>query len=219
MLGGNASSEIRMCPRGAKCRKPAEDAIYDRETGLISELEERQIYGTPTLVYSIWDATLYSMLRENENITLCLNPSCVDAEMDGEKIVSVTGWQGTTYTWVTVKAKLFADCSGDSVLAPLSGAHFMYGREAKSDFGETIPPDVSDKKTMGMSCLITACKTDEVIPFKAPSWAWKLKPEDLTEITERARASMLSDMSKNMIDSYAKDLKIEIDYKKAGFSE
>ena len=47
----------------------------------------------------------------------------------------------------------------------------------------------------------------------------ELKPEDLTEITERARASMLSDMSKNMMNSYAKDLKIEIDYKKAGFSE
>ena len=96
MLGGNASSEIRMCPRGAKCRKPAADAIFDRETGLISELEERQIYGNPTLVYSIWDATLYGMLRENENITLCLNTSCVDAEMDGGKSVSVTGWQGTT---------------------------------------------------------------------------------------------------------------------------
>ena len=34
MLGGNASSEIRMWVRGAK-------GVYDRESGLISELEER----------------------------------------------------------------------------------------------------------------------------------------------------------------------------------
>ena len=171
MLGGNASSEIRMCPRGAKCRKPAADAIFDRETGLISELEERQIYGNPTLVYSIWDATLYGMLRENENITLCLNTSCVDAEMDGGKIVSVTGWQGTTYTWVTVEAKLFADCSGDSILATLTGAEYRVGREAKSEFGETLAQDVADKHTMGMSILLGAKETDRPVKFTPPTFA------------------------------------------------
>ena len=42
VLGGNASSEIRMWVRGAK-------GIFNRETGLISELEERNIYYNPTL--------------------------------------------------------------------------------------------------------------------------------------------------------------------------
>ena len=37
VLGGNASSEVRMWVRGAK-------GIFDRETGLISELEERNVY-------------------------------------------------------------------------------------------------------------------------------------------------------------------------------
>ena len=45
-------------------------------------------------------------------------------------IKSVTGWQLTTQTWHTVEAALFADCSGDSILAPLSGAEFRIGREA-----------------------------------------------------------------------------------------
>ena len=173
MLGGNASSEIRMCPRGAvtMTKKSAADSMYDRETGLIGELEERQIYGNPTLVYSIWDATLYSMLRENENITLCLNTSCVDAEMDGEKIVSVTGWQGTTYTWVTVKATLFADCSGDSILATLTGAEYRVGREAKSEFGETLAQDIADNHTMGMSILLAARETDRSVKFTPPTFA------------------------------------------------
>ena len=40
MPGGNASSEIRMWVRGVK--RP-----FDRETGLISELEQRNIHGNP----------------------------------------------------------------------------------------------------------------------------------------------------------------------------
>ena len=171
MLGGNASSEIRMCPRGARCKKDAADAIYDRETGLISELEERQIHGNPTLVYSIWDATLYAMLRENENISLCLNTSCVDAKMDGQRIVSVTGWQGTTYTWVTVEAKLFADCSGDSILAMLTGAEYRVGREAKLEFGEPHAQDVADDHTMGMSILLSARETNRPVKFTPPPFS------------------------------------------------
>jgi len=75
MLGGNASSEIRMWVRGAH-------GLYNRETGLISELEERNIHGNPTLVHSLFDATLYGMLRAEPNITLLLNTSCMDAEME-----------------------------------------------------------------------------------------------------------------------------------------
>ena len=75
VLGGNASSEIRMWVRGAH-------GLYNRETGLISELEERNIHGNPTLVHSLFDATLYGMLRAEPNITLLLNTSCMDAEME-----------------------------------------------------------------------------------------------------------------------------------------
>ena len=123
MLGGNASSEIRMWVRGAQ-------GIYNRESGLLNELEERNIYGNPTLVHSLFDATLYGMLRENENITLLMNTSCLDACAENGRIRRVTGWQLTTYTYITVEATLFMDCSGDSILAPLVGAQYTHGREA-----------------------------------------------------------------------------------------
>ena len=131
MLGGNASSEIRMWVRGAH-------GPYNRETGLISELEERNIHGNPTLVSSVFDATLYGMLMENPNIQLLMNTSCMDAEVKDGKIVSVSGWQLTTYTYFTVFADIFADCSGNSILAPLTGANFRYGREAIGEFGESL---------------------------------------------------------------------------------
>ena len=143
MLGGNASSEIRMWVRGAK-------GTYDRETGLISELEQRNIHGNPTLVHSLFDATLYGMLAENPNITLLLNTSCLDAEVDGNRILAVRAWQGTTYTWFTVRAKIFADCSGDSILASLCGAEYRHGREGKGEYGEQLAPDAADTCTMGM---------------------------------------------------------------------
>ena len=170
MLGGNASSEIRMWVRGAKGK-------YDRETGLLSELEEKNIYGNPTLVPTLFDATLYGMLRENGNIQLLMNTSCLDAEMQEGRIVSVTGWQGTTYRLITVEAKLFADCSGDSILADLTGADYRKGREAQEEYGESLSPKVADHCTMGMSIILAARETDRPVKFTPPSFA-NVYPDD-----------------------------------------
>ena len=170
MLGGNASSEIRMWVRGARGR-------YNRETGLISELEERNIHNNPYLNHSQFDANLYAMLRENENITLLMNTSCLDAKTENGKIISVTGWQTTTYTLITVTATIFADCSGDSILAPLTGAEYRRGREAAEEYGETLAPAEADTCTMGMSIILAARETDAPVPFIAPSFANKY-PDD-----------------------------------------
>lgn len=74
---------------------------------------------------------------------------------------------------------MFADCSGDSILAPLSGAEYRWGRESRNEFGESIAPEQADKKTMGLSCLIQARETDKKHTFIAPSWARKFTKEDL----------------------------------------
>ena len=170
MLGGNASSEIRMWVRGAR-------GIYNRESGLISELEERNIYANPTLNHSLFDANLYAMLRENENITLLLNCSCLDAESEKGKITSVTAWQTTTYTFYTVKAEIYMDCSGDSILAPLVGAEYRHGREDKTQFGEILAQETADRCTMGMSIILAARETDHRVDFVPPSFA-NIYPDD-----------------------------------------
>ena len=83
----------------------------------------------------------------------------------------MTGWQLTTYSWHTVKAKYFADCSGDSVLATVSGAKWRVGREARNEYDEAIGHELADRKTMGMSCLIQARETGRPVKFVAPEWA------------------------------------------------
>ena len=149
MLGGNASSEIRMWVCGA-------NGENNRETGIVEEIALENLRRNPEKKYPLWDVLLLDMAQIEPNITLLLNCSCCDAEMDGNKILSVTGWQMTTQTWQTVRAKYFADCSGDSILAPLTGANCRIGREAASEFGENVSVDQADRLTMGMSCLIQA---------------------------------------------------------------
>ncbi len=164
MLGGNASSEIRMWVRGAKGK-------YDRETGLISELEERNVYYNPTLCNSVFDATLYGMVNENKNVTLLLNTTCMDAKSENGKIISVTGWQLTTYTFFTINAKIFMDCSGDSILATLVNAEYRHGREDQTEYGEMLGQKSADTHTMGMSILLAARETDHPVKFIPPVFA------------------------------------------------
>ena len=169
MFGGNSSSEVRMWVCGAtKCL----------ETGIIEELRLENFYRNPTSNYSIWDSVLYEKARFQENLTILLNCSCLSADTVDGKILSVTGYQQTTQQYHKVCANYFADCSGDSMLAYLCGAEFRIGREAKSEFGETLAQDVADKKTMGLSCILQAREYDRPQKYIPPEWANKYPDHD-----------------------------------------
>ncbi|MBQ8605577.1 MAG: FAD-dependent oxidoreductase [Clostridia bacterium] len=170
VLGGNASSEIRMWIGGCH----GED---NREGGIIEEIMLENFYQNSSLRYALWDSVLYQKAMAEPNLTLLLNTSCLDAKMNGNEIESIKGWQSNAETFHSVKAKYFADCSGDSILSTLTGAEFMYGREAKSEYNETIPPDTADKKTMGMSCLFQIRETDHPVPFTPPEFAYKYETD------------------------------------------
>ena len=173
VVGGNASSEIRMWIRGARGRDK-------NESGLSEELALMNLRRNPTLNFSIWDSVTYELLQNEPNIYLILNCSCLDAVMEDGRISSVKGWQTTTQRFHEVRAKIFCDCSGDSVLAPLTGAEYRMGRESREEFGEDIAPEVSDNCTMGMSCLLQVRETDHEVPFKAPDWAEKFTDETIS---------------------------------------
>ena len=172
MLGGNASSEVRMWVCGAHGRD-------NRETGLVEELMLENLYRNPDYNYSVWDGILYELAAYQENLTLLLNCTCNDCAMEGSRIVSVTGWQMTTQSYHTVHAALFADCSGDSVLAPLTGALTRWGRESREEFGEDIAPAAADRRTMGMSCMLQARQETHPSTFIPPKWAHKYTRADL----------------------------------------
>ena len=166
VLGGNASSEIRMWICGAHGEN-------NRETGILEEIQMENLYRNTNTNYSIWDSILYEKVKLEKNITLLLNCTCTEVKTEENRIKSVKAWQLTTETWHTVDAKYFADCSGDSILAHLSGAEYRMGREAYNEFNESIAPSASDKRTMGMSCLFQIRETDRPQTFIPPKWAEK----------------------------------------------
>ncbi len=174
VLGGNASSEIRMWVCGAR-------GEHNRETGLIEEIMLENYYRNPTKNYFIWDTVLYGLARTEKNLTLLLDCAAMDAETgtgefgDGRtvRIKRVTGYQTTTQTFFDVEATYFADCSGDSILAPLTGAHFRIGRESADEFGEETSVKEHDDMTMGMSVMVYGRETTREVPFTPPEWAAK----------------------------------------------
>ncbi len=179
VLGGNASSEIRMWISHAKGRD-------NRETGILEEIYLESLYRNPTKSFAVWDTILYDFVRREKNITLLLNCTCMDADVskgeypDGRnvRINSVTGYQMTTQCFVEVRAKFFCDSSGDSILAPLTGAKFRIGREAKDEFGEDTALTEPDNMTMGMSCLLQGRETHRKVKYIAPEWSAKLSERD-----------------------------------------
>lgn len=170
MFGGNASSEVRMWPMGA--HGPSR-----RETGLFEEIVLNNMQRNPTRNYPIWDSVLFEAVKGQEGITSLLNCSVHDADMQGSKIIAVHGWQLTSYQHHKVEADIFIDCSGDSILAELSGARYRFGRESREEFGEAAAPVAADRKTMGNSCLLQARETSVPIPYTPPVWARKLPDE------------------------------------------
>ena len=171
VLGGNLSEEIRMWVCGSH-------GTDNRETCIIEEIILENFYQNKGLKFPIWDSVLYEKAKTEQNLTLLLNSSCLDAKMHETRIESIVAWQSNAETFHHIKATYFADCSGDSILAPLANAEFMYGREAKSDFNETIPPDKADKKTMGMSCLFQIRETDHKVSFSPPDWAYTYESDN-----------------------------------------
>ena len=179
VLGGNASSEIRMWICGAHGRD-------NRETGILEEISLENLYRNPTKSYAIWDTVLYDFVKREKNITLLLNCTCMDASVEkGEfsfgrstKIKSVTGYQMTTQTFFEVVAAFYSDCSGDSILAPLCGAEFRMGREGRDEFCEDTVTDKADSMTMGMSCLVYGRETDRPVKYTPPSWSTPLSEKN-----------------------------------------
>ncbi len=172
VFGGNASSEIRMWPLGAH-------GSNRRETGIFEELVLENMRVNPMRTYPNWDAVLYSAVYEQENLDCFMNCTVNDLKAENGKITEITGWQLTTYTTHKITADLFIDCSGDSILAQLSGAEYRKGREARAEFNEAAAPIEADSCTMGNSLMIQVRETNQPVTFTPPRWIRKLTEEDL----------------------------------------
>lgn len=117
MLGGNASTEIRVPPVGAnQC-----NFAYSRETGLIEELFLNNLLRNPTWCPEGWNLELESLVRNETSLDLFLNTAVCEITMHegGKQIAGVKAYCSMEETWHVFAAPYFADCSGDGIVGSL----------------------------------------------------------------------------------------------------
>ena len=187
MLGGNASSEIRMHVCGAH-------GPNRRETGILEEIQLENLRYNAGSCWPVFDSVLWGLARREPNLSLLLDASvCACETAEDRSISSVRAWQGPTQRWIEVSARLFADCSGDAVLAPLSGADYRVGREARSEYGESEAPPESDSCTMGNSILLQTMEFETPQDFTPPPWAIDFSAPDMRRWVRNRCAAPTSD--------------------------
>jgi hypothetical protein len=170
VLGGNASSEVRMHVVGAdhSGRRTDEDA---RESGIIEELRLDDAVNNPQRSASMFDLLLFDRVRGEPNIKLLLNTHCIGVEMASEdRIAAVQALQRMTEELFEVRGKLFLDCTGDGGPGAAAGAIFRMGREGRKEFGESLAPPEPDDKLLGSTLLFVTRQHDRPMPFHPPDW-------------------------------------------------
>jgi len=175
-LGGNSSSEVKMHVVGADCSggRPGW-----REGGLIEELRLDDAVHNPHRVFELWDLLLYDKVVREPNITLLLDSHICGAVTEGGRIRSAMARSDRREQVYTIEAKMFLDCTGDSRLALESGAEMRRGREAKTEFNESLGLDVADEQTLGSSILFTARDYGKPVQFVPPVWARRVTKAQL----------------------------------------
>jgi len=179
VLGGNASSEVRMHIVGATGLDGGETMQDElREGGIIEELRLDLAVHNPQRSPALMDLLLYDKCRREPNLTLYLNTTVVSAVVENEIIREVRAERPSTEDAFIIRAQTFVDCTGDGRLGIEAGAPFMRGRESKAQFGESLAQDEADTKTLGSSIMFQARKHDRPMPFAAPPWARRFAADD-----------------------------------------
>lgn len=176
VLGGNGSSEVRMHICGASNNMRKENA---EETGIVRELllENRRV--NDFYNWSIWDRVLHTAAAEQENLTLFLNTTMTDCDVDGKKITAIRCYQLTTEINWTLTAPLFCDCTGNGTLGFMAGAPFRLGSEGKAEFNEPHAPAEPNDERMGNTLLYKAVNRGRPVEYVPPKNAYKFTEEML----------------------------------------
>ena len=181
VLGGNASSEVRMHIVGADASggRGSELATEAREGGIIEEIRLDTAVRNPQRSPSMLDLIQYEKCRAEPNLTLMLNTTVTGVEMDGARITHALTQRQSTEDQFRIAARVFVDCTGDGRLGAEAGAPFRHGREGQDEFGEGRALSQRDNRTLGSSILMTARRHDRPMPFVPPPWARRFTEEDL----------------------------------------
>ncbi|MEU9356667.1 FAD-dependent oxidoreductase [Streptomyces sp. NPDC048301] len=172
VLGGNASSEIRVWVCGATAHGVHR---WARETGIMGELYTENQYRNPEGNPYYWDQVVLDAVRAEPNIDLYLNTDVreVDASgpADNREVHSCTGWMMGSERRITFHARQFLDCTGDGLVGHLAGARYRIGREARAEFDEPWAPSEEDRALLGSTILFHTRNAGRPVKFVPPAYA------------------------------------------------
>jgi hypothetical protein len=178
VLGGNASSEIRLWIQGATSSL-ANNNRWAREGGFLDELLVENLYRNPEGNPLIFDTVILEKVVVEPNIHLLLNTAAIEVKKSApDTIESVRAFCSQNSTMYEVKAPLFCDASGDGMVGFLAGAAFRMGAEAGEEFGEKFAPDREYGELLGHSLYFYSKDTGKPVKYIAPDYALK----DITKI-------------------------------------
>jgi hypothetical protein len=178
VLGGNASSEVRLWVLGATSHM-GNNNRWAREGGVINEILEENLYRNRQGNALIFDTILLEKCIAETRIKLLLNTAAFDVEKsDADTISAVHAFCSQNSTRYLLSAPLFCDASGDGLLGFMSGAAFRMGAETKEEFGEAFAPDANYGQLLGHSMYFYSKDVGVPVKFVPPSWAL----QDITKI-------------------------------------
>jgi hypothetical protein len=149
LLGGNASKEIGLSPRG-------------ENGGLVAEVSARTDDG---------DLVARQVLEAEPTVSIFLEHRIFALESDGDRITSVDARVARTGEERRFAAPVFIDTTGTAILGLLAGAELLTGREAQSEFGEHYAPAERDEEHHGHTLFFRTKMADGPRPFPEVPWA------------------------------------------------
>jgi len=143
VLGGNASTEIGIHPAGL------DRSVVDEVAG-----PQRQ-----------------QVINAEKRIGLYLSWQAFRVQKEGTLIASVDAKHTSTGQEQRFRAPVFVDCTGDGWIGYWAKADWRMGREANSEFNESMAPNEPDTMTHGSTLFFKVELSDHPTSFPDVPWA------------------------------------------------
>ncbi|KAL2696457.1 hypothetical protein AAEP93_002871 [Penicillium crustosum] len=163
-LGGNASVEIGLHPRGWTCP-------------LIEELSQRTRNG---------DLQAIKLLNAEQTAKVFMEHTVYNAITVDSSIVSVDARDARTGREIRLSAPVFIDCSGKSILGLFSGAETLFGQESRAEYDESLAPVKGDNMHHGNTLFFRTRMTENPVSFPDVPWA-KEVAKDFSDLRGQLR--------------------------------
>lgn len=175
VLGGNASSEVRLWILGATSHG-GNNNRWAREGGIINELLLENQFRNPGGNPVIFDSLVQDWVGREKNLTVLVNTQVFHAVTEANRVREILAFNSQNSTMYRLTGDFFADSSGDGILVHLSGAAYRMGAEKAEEFDEPMAPGDNYGELLGHSMYFYTKDVGHPVDYVAPDFALKDVP-------------------------------------------